>query len=246
MKRLLVAGFAVSVVLSASVAHAGLWDKVKNAVSGEEPNAGESMPAHDVAASKGGVSGVENMSKPVKTKEVHPELIISEDEFSIGDPNAPVKIVEYMATTCGHCAKFHKMSFPQIQKDLINEGKVQFTVRQMVWDPVAMAISKLLACGPKENYFNMLKVYMDTQPQWSKSKNIIGELKKLARMGGLSEEQFGQCLNDKDLHEKLLSVMTSGQDQLNVRSTPTFFVNGERVEGAVPYTTIKNMVDKQL
>jgi len=165
----------------------------------------------------------------------------------MGGANAPVRLVEYASMTCNHCADFHKQTLPQLKKDYIDTGKVQYILRDMPWDNMALAASKLARCAAPENYYLVVDAIMASQGKWITAKDPLAELKLLARMGGgLKDDQMDACLKDPDLHQRLIAGQRLAQDALGVKSTPTFFVGADMVEGAQTYDTFKTVIEKNL
>jgi protein-disulfide isomerase len=149
--------------------------------------------------------------------------------------------------TCHHCADFHKQTLPQLKKDYIDTGKVQYILRDMPWDNMALAASKLARCASPENYYLVVDAIMGSQGKWITAKDPLAELKMLARMGGgLKDEQMDTCLKDADLHQRLIAGQRLAQDALGVKSTPTFFVGADMIEGAQSYDVLKTAIEKKL
>ena len=75
--------------------------------------------------------------------------------MSLGNPNAPVHVVEYLSLTCPHCARFSLDVFPELRKKYIDTGRVYFTVRELLTDPVTVAAAGFLLarCGDGSKYF---------------------------------------------------------------------------------------------
>lgn len=244
-KVLLAAGVVAG--LGVATAQAGVWDGVKTlwdkdthtaSAPAAQPNTNAealATPAVDTAAT----------SAAFEKTDLNVELVVSDDEYTMGNPNAPVQIVEYMSMTCSHCADFGTKVFPTLKEKLIDTGKVYFVVRQMPWDPAALVVAKVLACAPRDSYFDNMKTFLRTQRDWTSGDDILGNIRKMARMMGVDDTSFDACVQNPALHQTLINRMQVGQNELNVRATPTFFVNNTRVEGAVPYTTLERAVAEQ-
>lgn len=174
-------------------------------------------------------------------------LALTVDDVVLGDKNASVVMIEYASMTCGHCADFHKKTFPEIKKNYIDNGKIRFVLRDMPWDPLAMAVSKIARCAPQEQFYAFSSAFFDTQKVWSKSSDPISELKKVARLGGMDGTTVENCLNDTDLHTKVMESRRIGMEVLKVNSTPSFYIGPEVVvQGGLPYAEISKQIDKAL
>lgn len=167
-------------------------------------------------------------------------------DMSLGDKNAPIKVYEYASLTCSHCAEFNKDTFPTFKKEYIDTGKVYYTLRDFPFDPIATAAYMLAHCAGPERYFGFVDVLFSTQAQWAFVETPMEALKGIARQGGFSEEKFDACMKDEKIFDHVKATAQRGAQQFGVRSTPTFFVNGEKVEGAVPYAEFEPILKKHL
>jgi len=174
------------------------------------------------------------------------DAVPAEDTRAIGDPNAPVVIVEYASLSCSHCANFHETVYPQLKETYIDTGKVFYILRPAAFDPVATAGFMLAACAGPERYFNFIDVLFDKQAEWVFVEQPMNELRKIAKQGGFTDESFDACMNDQAAYEGIAKATESGYREFNVRSTPTFFINGEKVEGEYPWSEFQPMVEKAL
>ena len=149
-----------------------------------------------------------------------------------GQANAPVTIIEYASMTCGHCAHFHETTYPILKSKYIDTGKVRFTLREFPLNPPAVAGFMLARCsGDKRNA--MISLLFAQLNNWAADNNILQNLSKLVRQTGMSEEAFNACLSDRDLYAKVTQVYDTAAKKYGVNATPTFFINGERVSGAM-------------
>ena len=153
-------------------------------------------------------------------------------EMSMGDPNAPVKLVEYASLTCPHCATFHETMFPRVKEEYIDTGKVHFTFREFPLqrlDYLVFALSRCAAEGRgADGYFAMLSTLFKNQNSWM-GANRDGEILKYAAQAGLNEEGFRSCVSRPEITEKVQASRQAGMDA-GVNSTPSFVLNGEKME----------------
>ncbi|MEN3793875.1 DsbA family protein [Fulvimarina sp. MAC3] len=151
-----------------------------------------------------------------------------------GNPDAPVTIVEYASMTCGHCAQFHEDSYPAIKKAYIDTGKAKLILREFPFDPVSLAAFMLARCsGDDQRRTAMVDVLFDQQRTWAGAESPSQELLKIARMTGMSQDEFVACLNNKDLQQKIVEVQQAGENDFGVTATPTFFINGKKYSGSM-------------
>lgn len=152
---------------------------------------------------------------------------------ALGNPEAPVTVVEYASMTCNHCASFHKETLPELQKKYIDTGKIYFILREMPFDPVATAGFMLARCMPESAYFPTISALFETQHSWAFSKDPAAGLRAIARQAGMSDANFEKCLTDNDLAAKVQASAVYANTQLGVNATPTFFINGKKISGAM-------------
>ncbi len=152
----------------------------------------------------------------------------------IGDPDAPVTIVEYASMTCPHCADFHSESLPVIRKAFIDTGKAKLILREFPFDPRALAAFMLARCtGDDARRTAMVDVLFDQQAEWARAENASEALLRIAKLVGMSQDDFKACLTDKALQQKIVDVQQRGETVFGVSATPTFFVNGDKYSGAL-------------
>ena len=167
-------------------------------------------------------------------------------EISIGDANAPIKIYEYASLTCGHCATFHTEVLPDLKKQYVDTGLVQFNFRPFPLDPYAMTGAMLVQCAIPQARLAFLETLFKRQLQWVRSDDPLNSLRAYAKQAGMSGENFVMCLQSEANLTAVRSMYTAAKDELGVQSTPTFFVNGEKVAGNIGFEAFKKLLDKKL
>lgn len=150
----------------------------------------------------------------------------------LGKADAPVTIIEYASMTCGHCAAFHAKTYPVLKQRYIDTGKVKYIMREFPLDPLAAAGFMLARCAGKDKYYPMIEVLFQKQDQWA-VQQPIPPLTAIAKQAGFTQEKFEQCLSDQKILDGIEATRTRGSEKLGVNSTPTFFVNGKMLRGAV-------------
>lgn len=155
-------------------------------------------------------------------------------ERSLGDPNAPVKIEEFASLTCNHCAAFHSTTFPELKRNYIDTGKVFFTFTDFPLNAPALDATMVARCLPPERYFTFLSFLFETQAQWAFSQDYRNNLRQNAKLAGMTDERFDQCLADTALKDGIVARMQQKGLTHAVSSTPSFVVNGTVLTGALP------------
>lgn len=167
-------------------------------------------------------------------------------EKALGDPNAPVTLIEYASMTCVHCATFHRDTYPKLKEDYIDTGKVYFIFREFPLDPVSTAAFMLARCVPEQQYFTFVDAMFKNQDKWAFTEDRIGGLTAMAKQAGLTQEKFEECLTNQELLDGVTWVRQRGAQDFDVSSTPTLFINGEMVRGAVSFESLQEKIDPLL
>jgi protein-disulfide isomerase len=158
-------------------------------------------------------------------------------DMTLGSENAPNTIVEYASMTCPHCAHFQTDVFPQVKEKYIDTGKVRYVFREFPLDGLALAASMLARCSG-DRFFPMLDALFQTQKTWAvPGADGKEKLAQVAKQAGISQAEFDKCLADKELFNKIVLIRQKGNEEFQVDSTPSFFVNGKRVKGEVTIET---------
>ncbi|NCM96120.1 MAG: DsbA family protein [Rhodobacterales bacterium] len=167
-------------------------------------------------------------------------------DMALGDPNAPVTVIEYASLTCPHCATFHNDTWPTIRQNYVDTGKVRFIFRDVYFDQYGLWASMIARCGGEGPFFGYLTQLFGKQKEWARSDDIVGELQRIGRLGGLPAERMQACLTDEALLNRLVADYQANATADNVRSTPTFIINGETATGAMSAAAFSALIDKHL
>ena len=176
-------------------------------------------------------------------------LVLSESsaaepqEQILGDPQAPVTIIEYASLTCPHCAQFHTEVLPELKERYIAPGKVRVIYRDFPLDQKALSAAALAHCAGPDRYFSFLDVLFQTQASWAQADDHIAALKRLGKLGGLSEEQMDACLADEELADGILRTRLEGQNQHQIGSTPTLVIDGKTYAGSRDIEELETLID---
>jgi len=147
----------------------------------------------------------------------------------LGDPKAPIKVVEFFSMTCGHCANFHNVTFPKVKSDMIERGLIQFEMHPFPLDGLALRAHALARSLPMTRYFPMVKALMSQHKQWVRAEDPLAALMKIARLAGISGAEFNKIMSNRALLEKLVEMRQTAVDDWNVSSTPSFVINDDKV-----------------
>jgi protein-disulfide isomerase len=164
----------------------------------------------------------------------------------LGPESAKVTIIEYASLTCSHCAHFHETTFPELKKRYIEPGQVRFTLREFPLDPLATAGFMIARADGGARYYPITDLLFDTQKSWAFVQKPLDALTQILKQAGITQERIEAILKDQKLYEAINTVKTRGMEVFKVDSTPTFFVNGKRVPGAVSMDELEKIMKPML
>jgi protein-disulfide isomerase len=162
---------------------------------------------------------------------------LGDHEHVLGDPDAPLTIIEYSSLTCPHCADFHSETLPKLKENWIAPGKAKLVFRHYPLDRLALAGAMLTDCFEGKRFFAVLDMLFAKQEQWVRSDNPGRQLQKLAGQAGMDSGTFEQCISDQDAAKRILDKRDLGRNKAGIEATPTFLVEGRKIQGARSYET---------
>ncbi len=171
----------------------------------------------------------------------------------LGDPDAPVTLIEFASMSCPHCARFHTERLPEIKQKWIDTGKVRLEFRDFPLNAQAVFGAMLAHCAPPDRYFAWLDLIFQTQREWATAGFNLGgnawdsfmanncprrdwpgvwqKLAELGRRGGMSAEKVGDCLCSRNLQNAVLQSRADAVREHDVTHTPSFVLDGELLDG---------------
>ncbi len=154
------------------------------------------------------------------------------DDMAMGNPRAPVTVVEYASLGCPHCGAWSRDVFPAFKAAYIDTGKVRFVLREMLFGNSTMSAAGFLTarCAGPSKYFDVVdQVFAD---QSKIEEGGVDEMLRVAKaQGGLSEEQFKACLRDPAALQAIEARANRYVTVDKVSGTPTFIVGDKTLEG---------------
>ncbi len=178
--------------------------------------------------------------------------VTDSDGYLIGNPDAPLKLIEYASLTCGACANFAQTGADQLKDDYVSTGAVSFELRNQVHNTFDLTLAALARCSAPESFHPL------AQQVWTNFNGVMGQMQgaqsQLSNVGdlpedqrfiaiadaagfldffaarGVSRDQAEACLADSDAVMAIADRSTQQSDELGVDSTPTFILNGRVLE----------------
>ncbi|MEZ5709442.1 MAG: thioredoxin domain-containing protein [Blastomonas sp.] len=181
-------------------------------------------------------------------------VAISDDGgYVMGNPDAPIRLVEYASLTCSHCRDFEAEAFDEIANEFVASGRVSFEMRNFLLNPYDIPLSLLTRCGTPQAYFPLTRQFFASQSDFltaMQGKNQtamqgafdLPEDQRFMVLGremgaidyfsarGISADQAQACLSDPAKIKELLDISQKATNELDVSGTPTFFLNGQMYE----------------
>jgi protein-disulfide isomerase len=162
-----------------------------------------------------------------------------------GPAQAPVTLTEFGDFQCPSCGYYH----PIVKEVLQRHPEVKFQFHHFPLVQIhanAMAASVAAeAAGQQGKFWEMYDLLFTTQPQWAKSPNPEAAFLAMALQLGLNSNQFQQDLRSPSVRDRVLADVTRGT-AANVEGTPTFFINGQRVEGSPGADDLSRLIESRL
>ncbi|GMM92850.1 DsbA family protein [Qipengyuania sp. MTN3-11] len=174
------------------------------------------------------------------------------DGYVLGNPEAPIKVVEYASLTCPACAAFATDGADQLKEEYVNTGRVSYELRNQIHGPHDLMLARLVRCGQKEAYHPrsdmvwknlqaVLQPVFDNEQAFSQALQLPEEQRfvQAAQVAGfydffsrfgLSRDEAQSCLADFSSMETIAANSTQQSNEFEVTGTPTFFVNGQKLD----------------
>ena len=170
-------------------------------------------------------------------------------EMQLGNPDAPVTVIEYASYTCPHCATFHTGAYKQLKSDYIDTGKINFIYREVYFDRFGLWASAIARCaGTPASFFGVTDLLYSGQSEWARAgggdpAQIAYELRKIGRLAGLSSDTIETCLTDADNLRTLVAWYQQNAAEDGINSTPSFVINGTKYNN-MAYNEMSRLIDE--
>lgn len=197
------------------------------------------------------------IAAPAGTAWIDVVEVTPEDGYRIGNPDAPIKLIEYASHTCPHCATFAEEGAAALKDKYVASGVVSWELRNQIHDPVDLMVALLARCGAKESFMPLAEQF------WLNLNEVVGaaqanqaalaaaqslppnqRFQRMAEAAGLldffaargiAREQALTCLADSDRAQAIADRSDQQSQELNVTGTPTFFINGSKLDAVADW-----------
>ncbi len=184
-----------------------------------------------------------------------------EGGFRMGNPDAPVKLVEYGSLTCGHCAEFSEAASEPLRERYVKSGQLSWEFRPYLLFPSDPGVSMLLKCQGAGPFFRLTDQLYADQRNWASKLQTLSPaqqqqleamspqqravalvqamgIDQFFRQRGMPQSKIDACLADTSALQQLAALTDRGNRE-GVTGTPTFFINGTIAEGASSWETLE-------
>ena len=184
------------------------------------------------------------------------------DGMLMGNPNAPLKLVEFASFTCSHCAQFSITSHEELQRDFIDTGRVSLEIRPFIRDALDLMAATIATCAGPDRFFPLAQNIFATQEQLIKgaqdnpaaqqSAMALPEAQRFPNLAagwkltdyfaarGITGEELNRCLGDTAAINKRTEVTERNAKQYEISGTPTFLLNGAVIEDVAEWPKMRD------
>lgn len=191
-----------------------------------------------LAASAPQPDGTADMAKLLQPTAL-PDLVL-------GDPSAPVTIVEYGSLTCPHCAVFSKETLPKLKASYIDTGKVRFIAREFSRNTLDVAGFLLARCLGDDKALAAEQLLYATQDKWIEGERQFDGMIAALRAAGMTQEKAQDCLKNQELADGLVAIPKRANELMKISGTPTFIINGAVYGGELTFEQLQAILDPLL
>lgn len=182
-------------------------------------------------------------------------LEVSDSEFSLGSKDAKVTFIDYASMSCPHCAAFYDEAFEELKEEYIDTGKVRFVYRDFPLNQPSLLVAGIAVCVANnedlddrtESYHEFVEMIYDTQNSWVFKEDFVAKIDSIAVLEGFDKGVVTKCSKTTEkIQEKILRARMMAAKELDIQSTPTFFINDKKIQGFVGYQKIKELIEYEL
>ncbi len=173
------------------------------------------------------------------------------DDVILGDPDAPVTIIEFSDYQCPFCGKFFQEAEPLIRKNYVETGKAKMVLKDLAFlGPESKAAAQAAECAKDQSkYWQYHDALFEAEIKDNKENN--GNLdrnlfEKIASDLKMNTKEFLSCFDSKKYANEVENDIKEAQSAMERTSTPTIFINDKMIQGAYPYATFSQAIDEAL
>ncbi len=181
--------------------------------------------------------------------------------MAIGNPDAPIKVIEFASLTCGACAQFSTTGAAELKKEFVDTGRVSLELRNFIRDPLDATAATLTRCAGPQRFFPLTEQVFAAQAQLIGAAQAAGAAGETAmalppaqRFGalakawgldqffmarGMTEAEIATCLGNVKNIEEVEALTNASVSEFQVSGTPTFVINGKVADGVTSWPALR-------
>lgn len=169
-------------------------------------------------------------------------------EITLGNPDADVTVTEYASFTCPHCKNYHQGPFKDLKAEYIDSGKINFVYREVYFDRFGLWAAMVARCDDGSRYFPIADMIYEKQAEWTQGEpaTIAGNLRRIGLAAGLDGAVLDACMSDATMAQAMYAKFQENAEADDVTGTPSFLVDGEKVDNATFQSDFRNILDAKL
>lgn len=190
--------------------------------------------------------------------------------FRMGNPDAQVKLVEFVSMTCPHCATFDEQGVPPLIDNYVKDGRVSLEFRNFVRDPFDISMSLIARCNGARSYFPLTRALLSDQEGWMGRLQALpvsqlegltnlgpdqqfleiakaANMQQWAAMRGVPNDRSTQCLTDQSAVHQLVQMNSDATSEFpQLPGTPAFAINGELLDNVTNWAQLEPRIRQAL
>jgi len=202
---------------------------------------------------------------PAMAQNWNAEIVQTDKGWRVGDPEAPLQLIEFVSYSCPHCADFEQQSEAELRYVYVHEGYAAVEVRHLIRNPIDIAAALLTECGDPARFFDNHHAILARQDEWmetarnltpaqgqrwtsggvgSRMRAIASDLgfDDLMESRGLSASEVTACLNNEAKAVSLAENSQANAAEFNVPGTPSFVLDGSLLEGVHTWEALRPLL----
>ncbi|WP_340589365.1 DsbA family protein [Erythrobacter alti] len=214
-----------------------------------------------VAAPAAAIVALAVPATPALAQDWNAQIVETDKGFRVGNPEAPLQLIEFVSYTCPHCAHFEQESEAELKYVYVLEGLAAVEVRHLLRNPIDVAVALVTECGATENFFQNHRALLHTQPEWlaraqdtspaqqarwtsgtiAARMRAIGndlDLHEIMEGRGYTFTQVDNCLADSERALAMVDASAANAAEFNVQGTPSFVLNGNLLDGVHDWASL--------
>lgn len=188
-------------------------------------------------------------------------VVQTENGYRIGNPDAPLQLVEFASFTCSHCAQFSAAASEELKRDFIDSGRVSWEVRPFIRDPLDLLAASVALCAGTERFFPLSENFFASQeqlfagaqaaPEAAQNMGALPEAQRYTSLArawkldeffaarGIAAADLDRCLSDTATVNKHIQATENAGKEYEITGTPTFLLNNQVIPNVAEWPALR-------